>query len=106
MKEYLLVNAADASADVTSVPIDLGDMHNYGITVLFSDASLGGTLTLQAGPDYTNWITIPNSSQTVTAGANHVWNVSNAGGYRYVRAFWDAGAGTGTLTMKAIVKES
>lgn len=104
MKEYQLASGHNVTSALSSVALDLGDMTNYAIQVTFSSSGISGSLTLEGSLDKSTWTTIPDSSQTVTGGAAHMWSVEKAG-YRYVRATWAYSAGTGTLTMKAFLKE-
>lgn len=104
MKEILLIGAADAGSNFTSVEMDLGDLEAYSVQVSFSDVSLAGTLSLQSSNDAETWIEVDGSDQSVTVGAAHMWNVNDAS-YRYVRVNWVNSAGTGTLTAKAAIKE-
>lgn len=104
MKEYQLASAQSVTSAFNSVQLDLGDMVNFAIQVTFSSATINGTLTLEGSLDKETWTTIPSSTQAVTSGAAHMWSVEKAG-YRYVRASWAYTSGTGTLTMKAFLKE-
>lgn len=104
MRELQLASGIDAGADFVSVPMDLGDFTNYAIQVEFSSATLNGTLILEGSLDKVVWTTVPSSSQAVTSGAAHIWSATTAG-YRYVRASWDWTSGTGTSTIKAVLKE-
>ena len=104
MKEFQLVSAADASVNVTSIGVDKGDALGYAVQVSFSSATLNGTLTLEASIDNSVFATISGTSQTVTSGAQHVYNVTDAM-YRYFRLKWVASSGTGTITAKASIPE-
>ena len=104
MKEIEIVSATDASADITSAPVDLGEQTEYSVQVAFSSGTLNGTLTLEASNDKTTYATITGTSQAVASGAPHVYNVGGAG-YRFFRLFWDATSGTGTATAKCLIKE-
>jgi hypothetical protein len=104
MIENFLANAIDAGANATSVQQDLADQTNYGIQAVFSSATLTGTIELEGSLDNVAYGVIEGSSKTVTAGGTHIYNVSN-GAYRYVRVKWTRTGGTGTLTVKVIVKQ-
>ena len=104
MKEYQIASAQSVGSAFQTVPLDLGDMTNYAIQCVFSSNTIGGSLSLEGSLDKSTWTTIPESSQTVTAGAAHMWSVEKAG-YRYVRAAWTYSAGSGTVTIKAFLKE-
>ncbi len=100
-----IADAATAGADYTSIPFQLGGVHRYSVQVSFSDASLGGTLTLQGSndpiaftdPTNAKWIPDPDSVQVVAGGVGHMWNVTSAS-YKFTRFTWVRSAGTGTLT--------
>ncbi len=105
MKELQLASGIDAGSNFESVPMDLGDFTNYAVQVEFSSATLNGTLALEGSLDKTVWTTIPDSTQTVTSGGPHLWSATTAG-YRYVKAVWTRSSGTGTATIKALLKET
>jgi len=104
MKEIELISAADAGSDVTSIGLNVGDLTHASIQISFSSGTLNGTLTLEASNDNTTYATISGSSQAVTSGAQHLYNITDAG-FKYVRVFWDRTSGTGTITAKAVLKE-
>lgn len=104
MKEIQLVSAADASVDITSVGLDLGDLKDCSIQCKFSSATLNGTLYLQASNDNVEYSSISGATQAVASGVSHMFNVVGAN-YRYLRVFWDATSGTGTMTSNAMIKE-
>jgi hypothetical protein len=104
MIEAFLLQGADAAVTQTSVQQDLGEQYRYGIQAVFSLATSAGTLTLEGSLDNVSYGTIDDSTKTVTAGGTHIYNVSN-GDYRYVRLRWVPTAGTGTLTVKVVVKQ-
>lgn len=103
MKEYQLANQS-ITTSFNGVPLDLGDMTNYAMQVTFSSNTATGTLSLEGSLDQSTWTTIPDSSQSVTSGAAHMWSVEKAG-YRYVRAKWVYTSGSGTMIIKAFLKE-
>lgn len=105
MKEIALISAGAAGADYTSTQLDMGDIVNLSIQVTFSSATLNGTLKLQASNDNTNYTDVTGSSQAIVSGASHMWGITNAT-YRYVRVVWTYTSGAGTLSSKAVIKES
>jgi len=105
MKEIELVSAANAAANITSVQLDLGDLETYSMHADFSSATLGGTVALEASNDNADYVGIVGASQVIASGASHLFNVVNAA-YRYVRLTWVQTGGTGTLTVKAVIKEN
>jgi hypothetical protein len=104
MKELEIVSAQDASVDITSAPVDLGEAKGYSVQAAFSSATLGGELTLEVSVDGETWATRSGSAQTVVSGAPHVYEVEGANA-RFFRLFWDRSGGTGTLTAKVTIKE-
>ena len=104
MKEIELVSAQDASSDITSVPLDLGDLTQFSMHADFSTGTLGGTIALEGSNDNSDWVGISGASQVIASGASHLFNVVNAA-YRYVRLTWTHTGGTGNLTVKAVIKE-
>ncbi len=104
MKIDQLFSAADASTDKTSVGVNIGDQKEYSVQVDFSSATLNGTLTLEASNTNVNYVTISGTSQSISSGASHVYNVSGAS-YQYYRVKWVASSGTGTVTATAVLKE-
>jgi hypothetical protein len=104
MIESFLLSAADSAVTQTSVQQDLGLQTNYGVQAVFSSITSAGTLTLEGSLDNVSYGTIEGTTKTVTAGGVHIYNVSN-GSYRYTRLKWVPSAGTGTITVKVIVKQ-
>jgi len=102
-KEITLITATDASGDVTSNSWDLVDLDRFSVQVNFTGSDLVGTLTLEASNDDTNFITVTDSSQAVSASTDHLYDVT--AGYRYVRLFWDYTSGSGNISAKVLVKE-
>lgn len=102
----------DGAVDIASVGVDLGDLEVFAVEVNFSGSDLAGTLTLECrtseylrdGVTPRDWVTVLNSSQSVTLATDHVWNTVGAG-YRWVRVVWDYGTGAGTLQAQLTVKE-
>ena len=88
------------------VPIDLGDMLDYSISVNFTGSNVVGSLKLQArNTESEDWIDIADTTQAVTASGGHIWSVVNAG-YRYVRPVWTYTSGTGNITANYIIKQN
>lgn len=106
MKTVNLIATTSGALDVTSAAQDLGDLQSFSIEVEFSGADLVGTLTMQCrNTTAAAWKTVASSSQSVTASADHIWNVTGAG-YRWVRVFWDYTSGTGNITATLVAKEN
>ena len=93
-----LIPQQSAAQNLTSVYFDLGDKIDYAIQVAFTGSDVVGVLTLEASIDPTlGFVTVLNSSQSVSSSAGHIWNVTGAG-YRYIRINWVYTSGTGTIT--------
>ncbi len=99
-----LINAQDASVNITSAGVDLGNITHYSFEGVFSSATLNGNFKLQVSNDDVNYIDLAGASDTITSGGSSLINISDAG-YRYVRCVWTATSGTGTLTVQFIGKE-
>jgi len=104
MKIDQLLSAANAAVNQTSIGVNIGDQREYSVQIDLSSATLEGTLTLEASNTNVNYVTISGTSQSITGGASHVYNVSGAN-YLYYRVKWVATAGTGTITATAVLKE-
>lgn len=100
-----LVSAVDASNDIVSGVLDIGEQRSYAIQALFSGSNVAGTIKLEVSVDGTNFVDLASSSQSISSSADFMWNVNEAS-YRYVRVDWTATSGTGNLTVKAIIKEN
>lgn len=105
MKTVELVSAADASSNITSIGVGLGDLQVFSIHADFSGATLAGTLELEASNDNADWVAISGANQVVASAASHIFNVVNAA-YSWVRLTWTQTGGTGTLTVRAVIKET
>lgn len=98
--------ATTAATNFTTVPLDLGDLDRYSIQIEFTGVNVVGTLTLEIQDVSTlSWVTISESTQAVTASANHFYSVQN-GEYRYVRLRWVYTSGSGNISAVAIIKEN
>lgn len=106
MKTIDLIASTSAASSRVSCAVDLGDMTTFSVHVTFSGADVAGTLTLEASdtPNDADFVTVPNSTQAVTASADHVWSVTGAG-YRYVRVRWVYTSGTGDIAAYFVGKE-
>lgn len=93
-------------------PIWLGHICNFSIQLVFTGTP-NGTFTLQLSndlghpnaqsetqqyADVTNWTTITDSAQPITAAGDHTYQFANAG-FRWVRVVWTQSSSTGTLTI-------
>jgi hypothetical protein len=92
------------AADVTSEPIQLGDLIFFSIHVVVTGSDVVGTFTLEASNNGTSWVTVASSSQAITLSDDVFYDVREAT-YRYVRLVFDYTSGTGTITATAIIKE-
>jgi len=105
MKSITIINGLSAAVNITSPGVSLGDYSEYSVHCDFSGTTLAGTLVLQVSNDNSDWVDIPSSSQAITSAASHMWNVTGAA-YDWVRVFWTASSGTGTLTAKLRIKKA
>lgn len=99
MKEvkYILVSAQSMAADVTSAGQDLSFYWVFSMQAVFTGSPVGN-IELQASNDNVTYTTIADTPTAVAAAGNIMWNIENAG-YKWVRVFYDATSGTGSLTV-------
>ncbi len=100
-----LIETTSAAVDRVSGVYDLCDLYRYAIQVVFTGSDVVGTLKLQASLDNVTWVDVEDSTEEITASADHIWDVI-AAGYRYVRVDWDYDSGTGNITATIHVKQS
>lgn len=106
--QYLLAN----NATTNFAAIQANQVYAISAIAIFSDATTGGSFKLQASNDApsannlpgaftpTNWIDIPNSSQTVASGASAIIPATTLC-YQWVRLVWTRTGGAGTLSIFA-----
>lgn len=106
-----LVLSAPDTVSQTSAAIDAVELYAASFQASFGDASAAGTIHLEASNDIThaqyipatftptNWTIVPNTTETVTAGASTLipYTLSS---YRWLRVvFTSSAAGTTTITV-------
>jgi len=105
------------NANSNSPAVQLKNIYTYCVAAIFTGTPTG-SIKLQASndpetndtqplgipfPAPVNWCDIANSSFTVSASGEVMWNV-NYTGYNYVRVVYtDSSGGTSTATMNIIV---
>lgn len=110
MKDGVIVAKQDATANINSVRMDLGDTILSSIQVKFTDggSDLAGTLQLQASNDNdeatASWVDVASTTQAVANSEDHIYNINNAG-YRYARFTWTYTSGTGNIEGIYVIKE-
>lgn len=108
MRTVNLLKTVSAANDVRSAAYQLGDIQVFSVAVIFTGSNVAGTLTLECTNDETgasDFVTVANSSTSVTNSGNVMFNVEKAG-YRWVRAYWDYTSGTGNITINLTAKEN
>jgi len=111
----LVLSSTSLAANVTSDPIYLGHICNYGIQIFFTGTP-DGNFKLQLSNDMgnpqaadrvnedyqvTHWTDIAGSTAAVAAAGDLAYNIENAG-YRWVRVVWGAdSAGTTPVITSA-----
>lgn len=112
MREKLFTqwSAQTLASTVSSVTQDLEQKFGYSVHAIINGTSLNGTIKLEASnidsATATDWATVADSTQTITALTGkvvHFWNVTDVM-YRYIRITWTASSGTGTVTTYINVK--
>jgi hypothetical protein len=101
------------NATINSSSIPLYQMYGYSIQVVFTGTPTGsfklqgsddpvpqaGSPSITAAPVPTNWSDIANSSQSVSAAGNFMWNVYDVI-YNYARlVYTDSSGGTSTAII-------
>lgn len=104
----VLMNAVSNTGTKVSVAIDSRFMTTATLQATFTDATAGGTLTLQGSNDPfeelpggeapQNWVLIPNATWTIASGADTLTQPITIC-YRWVRASWVSSAGAGTFNV-------
>jgi len=82
--------------------VPLAGMRGYSIHALFTGSDVAGTLLLQVSNAEnttadTKWVDLANSSISVTNSASQLYSLECQ--YKWVRAKWTYGSGTGLLTI-------
>lgn len=103
--------SANNTGTQNSAALDCRQIYALSMITNFSDGAAAGTIKLQASNDVpldgvappafvpTNWIDIPNATDTIAAGAASEITV-NPICYAWVRATWTSSGGAGTLTAR------
>lgn len=109
-----VANAINSTSGYTSPYIPLKSIYLFSIAAIMT-GSPSGTIKLQASNDPetndtqtnssgtapavgpTNWVDIANSTFTISASGETMWNVTNVA-YNYVRVVY-AGSGSSTTTI-------
>lgn len=94
----LFLTAGDMAGSVTSSAEPLDYIYGFSIQAIYTGSPVG-TLTLEASNDNSNWVTVTDSSYSVTSAGNYMWNftVSN---FKWVRVVYTRTSGTGTLSAR------
>lgn len=114
MKTYNipLVTSVPMNTTINSPAMQLRNMFGYNIQAWFT-ATPTGTLKLQASSDPeefgppnnfipTNWTDVANSSVSISASGNFMWNVFDVS-YNWARmVYTDASGGTSTALLTAV----
>lgn len=112
-----IATAVAMNANYTSSAVPLKNIYMYNISANVTGTPTG-TIKLQASNDPetndtmplgvpqplpTNWADIANSTFTLTASGDTMWNVSQVA-YNYVRVVYtDTSGGTSTATMNIVI---
>lgn len=112
----VVLNALSDTSSQTSAAIDASQLFRVSVQASFTDSAVAGTLKLQCSNDPssannlpslqtpTHWTDIPNTSQSITAGAS-VLIPSTEIAYRWIRVVFTEttpGSGTVTATLNAL----
>jgi hypothetical protein len=86
-------NGANAQSAVKALSDDGG----FCIQAVYT-GTITATAKLMASNDGTNYSDVPDSSVTIAAAGNYVWNVTKAH-YKYVKFDWSGTGGSGTRAL-------
>lgn len=100
--EKHLINSVDATSNVTTASIPLGDRTHYSAQADFSGSTLAGTFKVQVSNNETTWIDL--SSTNVTGATSVVINTSDAG-YKWCRYVWTFSSGSGNIDIYFFSKD-
>lgn len=96
--QEITLRSGSAGTDTVSAPVLLNGVNGFSIQAVFTGSDVAGTIKLECSNDGTNWVTVTNSSQSITNSAGYIWDVPSVE-YKYVRVNWDYTSGTGNLTV-------
>lgn len=91
-----IVSNGDMSADITSSVIEIKEARSYCIQTVYSGTPTG-TLKVQGSNDNTNWSDVSGLSVSLSGSSGSSLLSDAAPAYAYVRLFYDATSGSGTL---------
>lgn len=103
MIEYIPTPTVSAASNITSAPIDLGDIINFSVQANISGSDVVGTFHLEVSNDGSTWFDLSGATDSVSASSDVFLNVNDAG-YRYVRYDWAYTSGTGNITVYYVGK--
>lgn len=89
--------------NIASPTLQIDQQYGYAIHAMWIDATLNGTVKLQASIDGDNWTDITGSTQTVSGPGDFMWNVNGAM-YLYARAYFTWVSGSGYITFNSSTK--
>jgi len=108
MIEILLINDQDASQNIVSNAVDLGEWRDFSFQGMFSGggSDLDGAFLLSGSNVNVDayFVDIPPSVTPIENSEGGLFPVSN-GNYRYVKVKWTHTAGTGNLTVHFLLKQ-
>lgn len=104
-----VINQSASGATSQNFPaVNCDQIYGMSYIARFSDATSSGTVKFQVSGDApqpqnfafapTNWVDLPNSSQTVTAGGSVTYNAQQFC-YEWIRVVYTRGAGAGTVSV-------
>ncbi len=98
----LVLDAEDMSDDITSDPIDVGEVGGFAVHSEFTDAPVG-TLVISASNDL-DMTFIAIDSYSVAAAGSRLVNVEMPR-YKYIKVTYTSTSGTGELSVRVSGKQ-
>ena len=102
MKTILLADGHDATVNANFGPLLVNDTDGMWFQVDASDASIGGTVQVQASFDGSKWVDA-GSGMTITAGASAGEDITTPS--KFFRCVYTNTGGTGNITIGVNIKE-
>lgn len=97
-----IISSASMTGNITSSVVDVTQDFFAGIQAVYTGSPVGA-IELQCSNDQTTWTSITGSSNAVSGASNTYWNIKDIS-FPYLRVVYTFTSGTGSLTVKALVK--
>jgi hypothetical protein len=103
LNEMVITNG-DMSADITSPALDLKEAVSYSIQAYWTGTAPEGTLDVQGSNDDSHYTSILPSNVVVSEDDNSILINVEKHAYAYIKVFYIADSGVGTLNVRINAK--